>query len=248
MRDLVLDHNIKTWVFVPIVLITLLLGVLKHYLSICLEETRTTRLQQIQMNHLLSRIRMLKLHGASIPKTAFLSRVQHYVNLLSNNYNNNNNRQKSASSPSSPTWSSKYPSGGNFDPSFYASMLKNNAINVVPMFLTGSWIVYMFSDFVATRLPFSLSVRFKNMLQRSISLRELNEPWVSSASWYCLCVVGLRDIYALMLGDYTDLADICASFKENLLVPGPSGDHLMDKELEELQMVDHDWILSELEG
>lgn len=239
MSDLILDPNIRTWVFVPIIIMTFLLGVVKHYLSLCLDKDVTTELQEIQDKHILLRCRALRTNASYIPKNSFHVRLQYFNNEINSNKTNSNNNNNNK--PLKPKENLT-----NFDPNAYINVLKNNLINIFPMFITGSWIVYMYSDFIATKLPFSLTLRFKSMLQKSMSLDELNEPWISSASWYFLCVFGLRNIFNVLLGE-NNMADPSKSMEENLAPPiNGQVDQALDYEIEELRIIQHDWILKEL--
>lgn len=48
MAEILLDPNIRFWVFLPIVLITLLVGVIRHYVSLLLASDKTVDEQQLQ--------------------------------------------------------------------------------------------------------------------------------------------------------------------------------------------------------
>lgn len=48
MSDLVVDSQIRGWVFLPIVVITFLVGILRHYISILLASQKKIEPQQLQ--------------------------------------------------------------------------------------------------------------------------------------------------------------------------------------------------------
>lgn len=48
MAELLLDSKIRVWVFLPIVVITFLVGVVRHYVSILLSSKKKVELQQVQ--------------------------------------------------------------------------------------------------------------------------------------------------------------------------------------------------------
>lgn len=48
MAELLLDPDIRVWVFLPIVVITFLVGIVRHYVSILLATQKRAELQQLQ--------------------------------------------------------------------------------------------------------------------------------------------------------------------------------------------------------
>lgn len=48
MAELLLDSQIRGWVFLPIVVITFLVGIVRHYISLLLASQKKAELQQVQ--------------------------------------------------------------------------------------------------------------------------------------------------------------------------------------------------------
>lgn len=186
--SLLIDPSIRLWVFVPIVIITFLVGILRNYVSILLTSTKKVEVNQIQDAQALIRARLLRENGKYLPKNSYLMRRHFFNNSETGYLTVAKNRPTVQPNPMS-------------DPSMMSDMLKNNLTNMLPTILIGGWINWTFSGFVTTRVPFPLTLRFKPMLQRGIELASLNSSWVSSASWYFLNVFGLRGIYTLVLGE-----------------------------------------------
>lgn len=46
--ELLLDPNIRGWVFLPIVVITFLVGIVRHYIAMLLSSQKKVELQQLQ--------------------------------------------------------------------------------------------------------------------------------------------------------------------------------------------------------
>ena len=71
--DLLLDPDIRLWVFLPMVLITFLSGILRHYVSILLQSPKKIELQQVIDGQMIRRSRLLRENGHLIPKQVCLS-------------------------------------------------------------------------------------------------------------------------------------------------------------------------------
>ncbi|XP_065356913.1 ER membrane protein complex subunit 3 [Calliphora vicina] len=184
MTELLIDPNIRVWVFLPIVLIAFFIGILRHYVSILIASQKKAEITQIQDSQAMIRARLLRENGKYLTAHSFAMRK----NFFNNEETGYFKTQKRAPVAQNST-------------AMLTDMLKGNFINVLPMVVIGGWINWMFSGFVTTKVPFPLTLRFKPMLQRGVELASLDAAWVSSASWYFLNVFGLRSIYTLVLGE-----------------------------------------------
>ncbi|CAB0029266.1 unnamed protein product [Trichogramma brassicae] len=260
MAELLLDPNIRGWVFLPIVVITFLVGIVRHYVSILLSTQKKVELTQVQDSQIMIRSRLLRENGQYIPKSAFLAR-RHFFNNEETGYFKTQRRAPVTQNPMS-------------DPNMISEMLKGNLTNVIPMVLIGGWINWMFSGFVTSnycfsiflllfifcssikinynfyfsaKVPFPLTLRFKPMLQRGIELVTLDAAWVSSASWYFLNVFGLRSIYTLVLGE-NNAADTSRHLQDQVsgaamsMPPDPKA--AFKSEWEALEICEHNWALN----
>lgn len=48
MAELLIDPNIRVWVFLPIIVITFLVGIIRHYVSMLITSQKKVELTQIQ--------------------------------------------------------------------------------------------------------------------------------------------------------------------------------------------------------
>ena len=93
------------------------------------------------------------------------------------------------------------------DPLAMVGMMKQNMAMIVPNMLMMGWVSYFFSGFILVKLPFTLTDRFKSMLQRGVGLSSLDVSYVSSLSWYFINVFGLRGLFTLVLGSDSGALD-----------------------------------------
>ncbi|KAJ8729899.1 hypothetical protein PYW07_016937 [Mythimna separata] len=237
MAELLLDPNIRLWVFLPIVIITFLVGIVRHYVSLILSSQKKIELLQVQDSQVMIRARLLRENGKYLPRQSFAMR-RHWFNNEETGYFKVQKRAATSQNPMT-------------DPGMMTDMLKGNVTNVLPMIVIGGWINWMFSGFLTTKVPFPLTLRFKPMLQRGVELAYLDASWVSSASWYFLNVFGLRTIYALVLGENNaaDQSKIMQEQMSGAAMAMPQDPKAAFKaEWEALEITEHRWAVAHAES
>jgi hypothetical protein len=65
--------------------------------------------------------------------------------------------------------------------------------------LDSSWEI-LCTDLWTVKLPFPLTIKFKSMLQAGVATRDMDPRWMSSISWYFLCIFGLQSVFNFLLG------------------------------------------------
>lgn len=135
--DLVLDPDIRIWVFVPIIIITFLVGIVRHYVSLLLSTQKKVEMLQVQDSQAMIRARVLRENGKYLPEQSFLMR-RHFFNDEDTGYFKTQKRTAPAPNPMS-------------DPNMVTEMLKGNVTNVLPMLVIGGWINWTFSGFVCSK-------------------------------------------------------------------------------------------------
>jgi len=236
MAELLLDSKIRFWVFLPLMAITFLVGIIKHYLFIFMSNDKTVDKQQLADSQALIRSRLLRDNGRFIPRDSFLMRKSYFVNEENGFFN----KQKREVAPKNPM----------SDPKAMADMLKGNFLNMIPMVVIGGWINWAYAGFLCTKVPFPLTFRFKPMLQKDVNLVSLDASWVSSASWYIINLFGLKSMYTIVLGE-NNAADQTKMMQDQMSGAALSMPDDLNKafkaERDSLTCTDHNWILKGIE-
>jgi hypothetical protein len=68
MAELLLDSKIRIWVFLPIMAITFLVGIIKHYLFLFMSNEKTADKQQVADSQALIRSRFVRENGKYLPR------------------------------------------------------------------------------------------------------------------------------------------------------------------------------------
>jgi hypothetical protein len=133
-------------------------------------------------------------------------------------------------------------------------MMKGNMAMMIPQTLIMSWINAFFAGFVILKLPFPLTIRFKSMLQAGVMTRDMDVRWVSSLSWYFLCLFGLQSVFIFILGSDNaasqmnqQMAQMNPAANANPFGPGQDPDKIFLAEVENLEVVEPFSILDGVE-
>lgn len=131
------------------------------------------------------------------------------------------------------------------DPNMAMDMMKKNLSMIIPQTLTFAWVNFFFSGFVAAKIPFPLTQRFRAMLQNGIDLSTVDVSYVSSRSWYFLNLFGLRGLFSLILGEENATDDTQRMMQMSGFGMDPS--KTLGAEKDGLDIVQHDWVLPKFE-
>jgi hypothetical protein len=134
-------------------------------------------------------------------------------------------------------------------------MMKGNMAMMIPQTLIMSWINAFFAGFVILKLPFPLTIRFKSMLQSGVMTRDLDVRWVSSLSWYFLCLFGLQSVFIFILGNDNAASQMqgqmgmpaAGTQGPSPFQPGQDPDKMFLAEAENLEVLEHYNVLSGVE-
>ena len=85
------------------------------------------------------------------------------------------------------------------NPNMMGDMLKGNLSMAVTTMGQYAWVSYFFSGFILAKVPFPLTQGFKTMLQRGVSIENIDVKYISSLSLYFLILMGLNAFLRLIL-------------------------------------------------
>ncbi|KAK9463019.1 integral membrane protein DUF106-domain-containing protein [Lipomyces oligophaga] len=248
--DLVLDPSLTYWVLFPILFVMILVGVLRHYITLLLQSApKKAELATIREQQALQRGKSLRSNGYFIPGESFACRKAYLTKTFKEGlFLKDQDAMKNKDEPKQPPNPLSDPGGMDQ----MMTMVKGNMVMIIPQTLLMSWINFFFSGFIVMKLPFPLTIRFKSILQSGVATRELDVRWVSSMSWYFLLLIGLTTIYDLILGSNNSAGSAMEMNPQAMPMPGmgqPGQDivKMFLGEAENLELASHEFILDDIE-
>lgn len=232
-EDLVLDTAIRDWVLIPLSAVMVLIGALRYFVAKLVRSSKAPDPKIVKEGQVLLRARYLRANANFIPAKSFQARKVYY----SNEENGLLVVPKSqATNPHAQMFS---------DPNMAMDMMKKNLSMIIPQTLTFAFVNFFFSGFVAAKIPFSLTQRFRSMLQNGIDLSTVDVSYVSSRSWYFLNLFGLRGLFSLILGEENAMDDTQRMMQMGGFGFDPSKS--LGAEKDSLDITQHDWALPKFE-
>ncbi|ODQ52359.1 transmembrane protein [Saitoella complicata NRRL Y-17804] len=247
-QDLYLDPALRDWVLFPILFVMILVGILRHNITVLLQSApKKQPLKAIREQLSLQKSAIIRQNGHHISPAAFNARRAYLTQAYTEGkfLKDPEARGKPAANPLTDP--------GGMDQMI--NMMKGNMANFIPQTIIMGWVNFFFTGFVLIKLPFPLTVRFKSMLQSGVQTSDLDVRWVSSLSWYFLNLFGLQFVYTLILGANNSANQQMQGMgmpgmgvpAVGPLAPGQDPDKMFAAERENLELVQHDWVLEGVE-
>ncbi|KAI6911771.1 transmembrane protein [Hortaea werneckii] len=236
------DPALFYWILLPITVVMILTGILRHYLSTLLQSTpKKQALGKMREQRSLMHAQMLRTNHQQISKSAFERRKEVFITGAKEGVylqDGPDSRGKAKPNPLS-------------DPAQMEGMMgamKGNVAMMVPQSLIMGWINAFFSGYVIMKLPFPLTPQFKSMLQSGVGTRDLDVRWVSSLSWYFLTLFGLQPVYNFILGSNNAASQMAQQMQMQQMGANPMGgaedpNKIFLSEAENLEVVEHRYIM-----
>ncbi|KAL6851274.1 hypothetical protein ACO1O0_008402 [Amphichorda felina] len=240
------DPQLFYWILIPITIVMILTGVLRHYASV-LMATAPKKLDArgIREQRSLGRGVSLRSNHHVLSQRSFETRRDYLTAGF-----------ESGAFLKEPEKKGQPPANPMTDPSQMdgmMGMMKNNMAMIIPNTLIMSWINAFFSGYVIMKLPFPLTIKFKSMLQAGVQTKEMDPRWMSSISWYFLCIFGLQFVYVFLLGSDNAASQLNQQMQAQQMPnpmmggPGQDPDKQFKAEAENLAVVDHYSVLDDVE-
>eukprot|EP00538_Stauroneis_constricta_P001224 CAMPEP_0119553914 /NCGR_PEP_ID=MMETSP1352-20130426/6532_1 /TAXON_ID=265584 /ORGANISM="Stauroneis constricta, Strain CCMP1120" /LENGTH=303 /DNA_ID=CAMNT_0007600397 /DNA_START=66 /DNA_END=977 /DNA_ORIENTATION=- len=200
-ENILLDSSIRDWVVLPLFVIMVAAGLLRMEVGKLLQAKPKNQTRIQQRAQFTARMTSAIKGGAFnyMPTSAFQARSTAYPKILTETAawcddtiaRAEAERQAAASEDDDDMPNPLAAMEG---------MMGNMAFMVQNMIMMQA-IQHFFSGFILLKVPFALTMGFKQMFQRGLEgLATLDTSYVSSVSWYFLVMFGLRGFFKLVVG------------------------------------------------
>lgn len=198
IAELTLDPQLKYWVLLPISAVMILTGILRQQVSVLIGSgvKGQPRVKNTEAQYMM-KAQVLLGNGSNISDESFQERKEYLSKALASG-------KYVARSKAAKTGETVNPFNDPGTAEAMMSMAKGNMASFIPQTIIMWWVNHFFAGFVLMKLPFPLTLRFKEMLQSGVMTADLDVRWVSAISWYFISVLGLDPVFNLLTSENTD--------------------------------------------
>nr|CCA17543.1 conserved hypothetical protein [Albugo laibachii Nc14] len=191
MVEIILDPSIRDWVVFPMLIIFVCSAMLRHYVTLLLKSDTIANADELRPINTIKRAQITRMNSKFIHPDAYAMRKHYFIASEKKHGMKGVLREKVKNESMNQM----------MNPNSMLEMMKGNMTFMVSNFVMMGLMSYFFGGFVLAKVPFSLTQKFKMMLQRGIELNTLDVSYVSSVSWYFLVMFGIRGFLSLILGE-----------------------------------------------
>eukprot|EP00547_Thalassionema_nitzschioides_P005693 CAMPEP_0194216662 /NCGR_PEP_ID=MMETSP0156-20130528/19455_1 /TAXON_ID=33649 /ORGANISM="Thalassionema nitzschioides, Strain L26-B" /LENGTH=300 /DNA_ID=CAMNT_0038945487 /DNA_START=78 /DNA_END=980 /DNA_ORIENTATION=+ len=203
-QTLLLDSAIRDWVVLPLLVIMISAGLLRHFVGLLLkpDPKPLTKIESRAKNGMARAVRLRSGNANFISQDRWESRRRYFSDKESGYLREESEwatkeAEKEKEDGSAP---------GGMDPMNPMSMMdgmKGNMVFMVQNMVMMQGISHFFQGFILLKVPFPLTRGFKMMFQRGLGefTSNLDTSYVSSVSWYFLVMFGLRGFFRMVIGN-----------------------------------------------
>lgn len=179
---LLLDPSIRDWVLIPIALIVVLVGILRHYVTLLTNSKPKIVMTSVRNQNTSNYGGLLISSGEFLNTQSFTARAK---KLISEDLK----REVEMENPLDMS-----------DPSVMTGMVKGQLMMLANNFGVMMLVSFFFSGFIVAQFPFSIPIRLKELTQKGIEIDDLECSYATSISFYFVMLYGCSGILQLLLG------------------------------------------------
>lgn len=206
-QNILLDSSIRDWVVLPLLILMIEAGLLRHYLSQVLNSAKGRNIPKIEhrVKNACFRASKLRTGAASyLSRSKWEARRTYWTDvddgyLMEELQWIEEEEERAAEGGEGGDGANKTGDVDMPDPMAMMGPLKGQAAFMIQNMVMMQGIGYFFQGYVLLKVPLPITMGFKMMFQRGLDLSTLETSYVSSVSWYFLVTFGLRAFFRLVI-------------------------------------------------
>ena len=199
--DLVVDPKIRDWVFMPIIYVTITVGMIRMYFSQYSANTASKdkvlsqdKATELSEKRLIAKCQQLAKNSLYLTEDAISGRKA-FLCRPETGYLRKVGKEEAEADPTKAMMDSQGQMMGT---------MKGTLAMGATMMLQMAWVNYFFTGFILAKIPFPLTQKFRGMMQNGVDVESIDVRYVSALSFYFVVMFGMNQLMSLLIGNDAD--------------------------------------------